>query len=72
MSPEEVQGEQLADAKLTCERVLRVMSDPNGDKTRKEKLMEMIKEPKLPDADKGILCGFLADHHCAFNLDPGD
>ena len=66
------QLESSADPEFPSGSVLRVTSNLGDDMIRKARLIETIKDPKLPDAEKRFLCGFLAKHHHTFSLDPKD
>ena len=69
--------ESAAPAGDTTASVYRVPSSgevppASGEKARKEKLLEAIVLPELPEAEKEQLQGFLEKHHLAFCLEPGE
>lgn len=50
---------------------IRKISVEAEDK-RKQKLLEKLEEPDLPEPEKTILCNFLTENHLAFSLEDGE
>ena len=50
----------------------RISTDVDEDRDRKEKLLQLLEDPEIPDYGKEQLLYLLSNHHSSFSLEPGE